>query len=76
MRCLLCKDGEMEKTAENYFAKTKYGYIIIENTPCFKCDDCGEVVYSLSTLENTNKIVKRFDKLQSKIYIVDYKMVA
>ena len=76
MRCLLCRDGEMKKSRESYFAKTRSGYIIIENAPCFKCDTCGEVVYSLSVLEIIEKIVKRYEELQSKIYIVDYAIAA
>ena len=46
MNCLVCKSGTMHEAKETYFANLKNGYLIIENVPCWKCDQCGEVVFS------------------------------
>lgn len=51
MNCLLCKSGVMQLAADSYFAKLKNGYVIIENVPCYKCEQCGEVLYSAAVME-------------------------
>lgn len=72
MNCLICKTGTMQPSTESYFAKIKGGYVIIENVPCFKCEQCGEIVYSASVIEKIDEMLERFEKIASKISIVDY----
>ena len=50
MKCLACKTGTMTESTNTYFAELKNCYIIIENVPCLKCDQCGEVFYKASVL--------------------------
>lgn len=42
MRCMSCKVGEMKPAKTTYFAQLNNCYVIIENVPCLKCDQCGE----------------------------------
>ncbi|MBC5779669.1 YgiT-type zinc finger protein [Blautia difficilis] len=42
MRCLTCKNGSMKPSSTAYFAQLKNCYVIIENVPCMKCEQCGE----------------------------------
>ena len=51
MRCLICKDGSMLEARSPYFAQFENCYVIIENVPCFKCSQCGEILYSASVME-------------------------
>ena len=76
MNCLICKSGKMIESYEAYFAKLDTGYIIIENVPCYKCDQCGEILYSMSTVEKIEEMIKNYKKVSSKIFIVDYKNAA
>ncbi|MBR4151755.1 MAG: type II toxin-antitoxin system MqsA family antitoxin [Selenomonadaceae bacterium] len=76
MNCLICKGGKMIEGFETYFAKLGDSYLIIENVPCFKCDQCGELVFSLSVLEKLEKLIELYEKVQSKIFIVDYRQAA
>ncbi len=57
---------------ESYFAQVESGYVIIEKVPCYKCEQCGEVVFSASVLERIDDILEELEKLSSKISIVDY----
>jgi len=62
----------MQPSTDSYFAKINGGYVIIENVPCFKCEQCGEVVYSASVMERIDEMLEQFEKIASKIFIVDY----
>ncbi len=72
MNCLLCKSGSMRQSTGTYFAALSRGYVIIENVPCFKCEQCGEVVYSSSVLEKIDEILEGLEKVASRIFIMNY----
>ena len=55
MRCACCKIGQMEETKTTYFAELKDCYVIIENVPCMKCGQCGEVVFRNSIAEKIDE---------------------
>lgn len=76
MNCLICKSGSMHESTETYFARLKYGYVIIENVPCWRCDQCGEVIYSASVMEKIDEILENLQKITSKIFVVDYATAA
>ena len=76
MRCLLCKDGLMQEARSTYFAQIDNCYVIIENVPCRKCTQCGEVVYSASVMEKIDEILERVHNIASKIFIMDYEKAA
>ena len=76
MKCLLCKEETMENGKSAYFAQLPGCYVIIENVPCRKCTQCGEVVYSASVMEKIDEILKKVQQIASKILIMDYDRAA
>ncbi len=76
MRCLLCKADSLEKSQSTYFAQLDNCYVIIENVPCYKCTQCGEVVYSASVMEKIEEILDKVQNIASKIFIMDYTKAA
>ena len=76
MRCLICKSGEMNEALSTYFANLKNGYVIIENVPCLKCTQCGEIVYAASVMEKIDEILASVKQISSKIFIMDYSTAA
>lgn len=76
MRCLLCKSDTMEPGTTTYFTQLKNCYVIIENVPCQKCVQCGEVVYSVSVLEKIDAILEKVENIASKILIMDFQEAA
>ena len=76
MRCTSCKSGEMEDNKTTYFAQLKNCYVIIENVPCLKCKQCGDVVFRGSVVEKIDDILDNLEKIVSKISIIDYSKVA
>jgi len=76
MKCLICKEDAMTSDKSTYFAQLPNCYVIIENVPCLKCSQCGEVVYSASVMERIDDILKKVEKIASKILITDYDQAA
>lgn len=76
MRCLICKSDSMTKSKNTYFAQLEKCYVIIENVPCYKCTQCGEVVYSASVMEKIDEILDKVQTIASKIFIMDYSSAA
>ena len=72
MNCLLCKTGNMTESTTVYFAQLPGCYVIIENVPCWKCEQCGEILYKTSVLEKIDAIIDALEKVSSKIFVVDY----
>ena len=77
MRCLSCKMEEMEEAKNTYFTQLNdHCYVIIENVPCYKCKQCGEIYYKASVLEKIDILVERIENIASKIFIIDYNQAA
>lgn len=76
MKCLICKSDPMVKSKSTYFAQLDHCYVIIENVPCYKCAQCGEVVYPASVMEKIDDIFDKVQTIASKIFIMDYDKAA
>lgn len=76
MKCLICKSDTMTEAKTAYFAQLKNCYVIIENVPCYKCTQCGEVVFSASVMEKIDDILDKLQNIASKIFIMDYTKAA
>ena len=72
MKCLLCKADSMVESKSTYFAELENCYVIIENVPCRKCNQCGEVVYSASVMEKIDEILEKVQSIASRIFIMDF----
>ena len=76
MKCLICKADSMIEDRSTYFAQLPDCYVIIENVPCRKCTQCGEVVYSASVMDKIDEILKNAQLIASRILIMDYDRAA
>ena len=59
-----------------YFAQLENCYVIIENVPCFKCSQCGEILYSASVMEKIDSILEKIKNIAGKIFIMDFSEAA
>ena len=50
--------------------------VIIRNVPCYKCEECNEVIYTADVVERLEKIIDTAKKLMQEISIIDYLKVA
>ena len=71
MTCLFCK-GAMEQSLTTHFAQLENSFVIIKNVPCFKCSQCGEIVYSAYVTHRLDEIVAEFGRSVTEIAVVNY----
>jgi len=71
-----CKMEEMKESENTYFVQLNNCYVIIENVPCYKCSQCGEVFYKVSVLEKIDDLLDKLENIASKIFIMDYAKAA
>lgn len=71
MTCLFCK-GAMKENAATHFEQLDNCIIIVKNVPCFKCSQCGEVVYTGVVVERLEQIVAEYEKSLTEIAVVSY----
>ncbi len=50
--------------------------IIVRNVPCFKCDECNEIIYTANVVQRLEQIIEAAKKLMQQISIVDYSEAA
>ena len=50
--------------------------VIVRNVPCYKCQECNEVIYTADVVEKLEKIVETAKKLMQEVSIVDYSKTA
>ena len=48
----------------------------MQEAPCYKCGQCGEVYYKASVLEKIDEILEKLEHIASKIFILDYNKAA
>lgn len=76
MKCLSCKSGVMEASVTTYFADLKNCIIIIKNVPCYKCEQCGEVLFPASVAEKIDVLMDKAEALASELTIMEYDKTA
>lgn len=69
--CLYCK-GTMEEATTTHVAEIGERVIIIRHVPCYKCIQCGEVVYSGSVVERFEQIIEQLEQALTEIAVVNY----
>lgn len=50
--------------------------VIIRNVPCYKCQECNEVIYTADVVQQLEKIVESAKKMLQDVTIIDYAKVA
>ena len=71
MTCFYCK-GNMSENFTTHFAQVGDSFIIIKNVPCFKCEQCGEVVYAASVTKRLEQIIAELEKAMTEITVINY----
>ena len=50
--------------------------IIVRNVPCYKCNECNEIMYTADVVQRLEQIIEAAKKLMQQISIVDYSEAA
>lgn len=71
MTCFFCK-GDMKESTTIHTVELKNCIVVIKNVPCYKCDQCGEIVINGEVAERIEQIVADFEKALTEIAVVNY----
>ncbi len=71
MTCFLCK-GNMSASTTTYMEDLGNSIIIIKNVPCNKCNQCGEITYSGTTIKQLESIIDKLKNSLTEVAIVNY----
>ena len=70
--CFYCK-GSLKPCQTTHFSELDNCMVIIKNTPCLKCVQCGEIVYTMTMVEQLEKIIDSVKTIKTEVVIMDYK---
>jgi len=72
MKCSRCGCNAVKTTTSSV---TDLGdvLIIIRNVPCYKCEDCDEIIYTGDVIANIEKIINAAKMLHQEISVIDYR---
>lgn len=75
MKCIECGANAVKGTTTSV---TDLGdcLIIVRNVPCYKCEECNEIIYTGDVLEHLQDIINAAKKLMQEISVIDYSKVA
>ncbi len=75
MKCIRC-GGNAYKSTANEAIDTDFGLLIIRNIPCYKCEECDEILYTGDVAEKIEEIIDSVNRSVQDITVVDYLKVA
>ena len=71
MICPYC-EGLLKKDITNNVTPRDGQFIVIYGVPCYKCVDCGTVVYMASVVQKLEKMVDDTPRTAGKVFMLDY----
>ena len=75
MKCMKCGcETYMSTTSEAI--EMDFGLLVIRNTPCYKCEECDEILYTGDVAQKIERITDRVKQMMQEITIVDYSKTA
>ena len=75
MKCMRC-GCKVCKSTTTEAIETGSGLLVIRNIPCWKCDECGEILYSGDVAVKIERITEAVRLLAQDITIIDYEKAA
>lgn len=71
MNCISC-GAKTELGTTSDVTDLKKCLIIVRNTPCYKCTECTEVIYTGDVLLRLEKIIEKLRLSIAEIAVFDY----
>lgn len=75
MKCMKCGKSAYESTTTEAI-ELGFCLLIIRNIPCYKCDECDEILYTGDVAVKIEQITESVKSLMQDVVIIDYKKAA
>ncbi len=75
MKCTNCGSRVIESTTTSV---TDLGdcVVIVRNVPCYKCEECNEIIYTLEVTERLEQMIKQAKQIMQGIAVMEYTSAA
>lgn len=70
-KCVFCK-GDMVDDITNYVVNDSNGYVAVENVPCKKCTQCGEIEFDGDVVAKLENISDNGRAIKKEISVYSY----
>ncbi|MBQ7638685.1 MAG: type II toxin-antitoxin system MqsA family antitoxin [Clostridia bacterium] len=70
-QCFYCK-GNIKNDTRTHVVDLGKCVIIIRNTPCMTCEQCGESYYTDDVQKRLDEIIKSVSGLMTEIAVIEY----
>lgn len=71
MTCVFRK-GDMERSTTTHTVELGNSVIVIRHVPCYKCENCGEVVFTGSVVQRLEQITAQIKGALKEVNVVNY----
>ena len=71
MKCISC-GGVTSPGTTTDVTELGNSLVIVRNVPCYKCNECNEIIYTGDVVKRLEKIVERAKSAMNDIAIIDY----
>jgi YgiT-type zinc finger domain-containing protein len=75
MKCISCGAKTVSGTTSDV-TDLKKCLIIVRNTPCYKCTECNEIIYTGDVIKRLDEVIKVVEQSMNEIAVLDYNSVA
>jgi len=75
MKCIRC-GKELYKSTTAEAIELEFGILVIKNIPCYKCDECDEILYTANVAQKIEEITAMITKFAQEITVIDYQKAA
>ena len=75
MKCIKC-GCECYKSTTTEAIELGFGVLVIRNIPCFKCEECDEIIYTGDVVAKIEGITESFKQFMQEVVVIDYGKVA
>ncbi len=75
MKCIKCGRDSFESTTTEAI-EFGFGVLVIRNIPCYKCEECDEIMYTGDVACKIEEIIESFKNSLQEVTIIDYVKVA
>ena len=71
MKCSTC-GGQTFKSTTTSVTDLGNCIVIIRNVPCYKCEECNEILYTLDVTERLEEIINQTKQIMQGIAVLEY----
>lgn len=75
MKCMKCRLDTFKSTTTEAI-ELECGVLVIRNIPCYKCDECDEIMYTGDVVQKIEKIIAMVNNFMQELIVIDFEKAA